>query len=81
MLYEDLTMPDDVRDALVDDINNLPLEPFKDILEHDSDFARGFRPDPKNLATFRKKLVERLLHPKRPLEAAKSGPSVPTVST
>lgn len=68
MLYEDLTMPDDVRDALVDDINNLPLEPFKDILEHDSDFARGFRPDPKNLATFRKKLVERLLHPKRPLE-------------
>lgn len=69
MLYEDLTLPDDVRDALVDDINHLPLEPFKDILEHDSDFARGFRPDPKNLTTFRKKLVERLLHPKRPLES------------
>ena len=34
MLYEDLTLPDGVRDALVDDINRLPLEPFKDILEH-----------------------------------------------
>ena len=68
MLYADLTLPDDVRDALVDDINHLPLAPFKDILEHDSDFARGFRPDPKNLATFRKKLVERLLNPNRTLE-------------
>ncbi len=68
MLYADLTLPDDVRDALVDDINHLPFEPFKEILEHDSDFARGFRPDPKNLATFRKKLVERLLHRTRPLE-------------
>ncbi len=68
MLYSDLTLPDDIREFLVDDINHLPIEPFKVIVENDPGFAPGFRPDPKNLATFRKKLVDRLLHPTRPME-------------
>ena len=63
MLYTDLELPDDVRDALVADIEHLPLLAFSILLQREPEFAPGFRPDPKNLAAFRKRLVEKFLNP------------------
>lgn len=60
MLYADLELPADVRDALVDEIDRKPIETFKKLLVNEPEFAPGFRPDPKNLASFRKRLRDKL---------------------
>lgn len=61
MLYADLKLPDDVRDAMVAEIDRIPIGTFKKLLEYEPEFARGFRPDPKNLPAFRKRLREKFL--------------------
>lgn len=63
MLYDDLTLPENVRDALFAEIDRIPADTFKFVLRNEPDFAPGFRPDPKNLPVFRKRLKEKVMHP------------------